>query len=212
MNCLKCKLEENTEKKTYSVSSLKGKRDVSSSLAMVNNNVNVGNFKEISNSCCPTGNINPVNTFIGIDIGKFFIDVYCSLNGKYYLKIKNEEKSIIKLIKTIKSDLNINAFSKKKNTKKNNNNNINNNNTNNTNNNKVNNTNGGINNNSNSLNNILVVIDLTGNYEILCRDIFYNNGFTNIHLADGKKIKYFKKSKGNSIAKTDKSDAFILAL
>lgn len=208
MNCLKCKLEENTEKKTYSVSSLKEKENTVSSPKDKRNIISIRN----DTICFKDKDINPVNTFIGIDIGKFFIDVYCSLNGKYYLKIKNEEKSIIKLIKTIKSDLNINAFSKKKNTKKNNNNNINNNNTNNTNNNKVNNTNGGINNNSNSLNNILVVIDLTGNYEILCRDIFYNNGFTNIHLADGKKIKYFKKSKGNSIAKTDKSDAFILAL
>ena len=58
----------------------------------------------------------------------------------------------------------------------------------------------------------LVIIDLTGDYEVLCRDTFYNNGFTNIHLADGKKILYFKKSKKNSILKTDKSDAQILAI
>jgi hypothetical protein len=108
MNCLRCKLEENTEKKTYSASSLKergnivsspkGKRYVFSSLAMVSNNVNVVNPKEINNSCRSLKDINSANTFIGIDIGKFFIDVYCSLNGKYYLKIKNEEKSITKLI------------------------------------------------------------------------------------------------------------------
>jgi transposase len=59
--------------------------------------------------------------------------------------------------------------------------------------------------------NTLVVIDLTGNYEVLCRDLFYSNSFTNIHLADGKKINHFRKSKGSSKAKTDKIDAFLLA-
>jgi hypothetical protein len=57
-----------------------------------------------------------------------------------------------------------------------------------------------------------VVIDLTGNYEVLCRDIFYANGFINIHLADGKKINYFKRSKKHNLAKTDKMDSFVLSL
>jgi hypothetical protein len=60
--------------------------------------------------------------------------------------------------------------------------------------------------------NTLVVIDLTGNYEVLCRDLFYSNGFINIHLADGKKINYFKRSKKHSLAKTDKMDSYILSL
>lgn len=124
-----------------------------------------------------TNNKSIINTFIGIDVGKFYIDSYHSLTGEYYLKVENNKKSIIKFIENLKKDIRISE-----------------------------------NNNSLNFDNVLVVIDLTGNYEVLCRDLFYNNGFKNIFLADGKKIKYFKKSKKFSTAKTDKSDAFVLSL
>lgn len=138
-----------------------------------NNNNNINRLNDNNNN-----NLN-INTFIGIDVGKFYIDVYNSLTGEYYLKIKNDEQSIKKLITQIKKSF---KFYNDKN--------------------------------KTSLNtkHTLVIIDLTGDYEVLCRDTFYNNGFTNIHLADGKKILYFKKSKKNSILKTDKSDAQILAI
>jgi hypothetical protein len=112
-----------------------------------------------------------INTFIGIDVGKYFIDIYCSLNNKYYLRISNNKSSIKSLInKDLRKIKGLNPS------------------------------------------NTLVVIDLTGNYETLCRDIFYNSGFTNIHLADGKKINYFRKSKKHNLAKTDKMDSYILSL
>lgn len=119
-----------------------------------------------------------INTFIGIDVGKQFIDIYVSLTGEYFLKVENNELSIKKIITKIKKSFRI--YNDKNKT------NIN-------------------------LNNVLTVIDLTGDYEVVCKNTFYNNGFTNIHLADGKKVLYFKKSKKNSILKTDKSDAHILS-
>lgn len=139
----------------------------------LNNNDDINRLNDNNNN-----NLN-INTFIGIDVGKFYIDVYNSLTGEYYLKIKNDEQSIKKLITQIKKSFKI--YNDK---------------------------------NKTTLNtkNSLIIIDLTGDYEVLCRDTFYNNGFTNIHLADGKKILYFKKSKKNSILKTDKSDAQILAI
>ena len=124
-------------------------------------------------------NLENINTFIGIDVGKYYIDIYNSLMGEYYQKIENNESSIKKIITKIKKSFR--DYNDKYKT------------------------------NLNINDNVLVVIDLTGNYEVLCRNIFYNNGFTNIHLADGKKVLYFKKTKKNSILKTDKYDAYILA-
>ena len=62
-----------------------------------------------------------------------------------------------------------------------------------------------------NLDNTLVIIDLTGGYEVLCRDIFYNIGFKNILLAEGLKIKNFSRTKLNNRAKTDKLDAKLLS-
>lgn len=124
-------------------------------------------------------NLKNINTFIGIDIGKHFIDVYSSLTGEYFLKVENDESSIKKLITKIKKGSKIYNDKNKTNL---------------------------------CLDNSLVVIDLTGNYEVICRDTFYNNGFKNIHLADGRKIKCFRQSKKLSTAKTDKSDAQMLSL
>ena len=163
MNSVKCKLEEINNKET--VSFFPYSSNNSDNCIMKNNNTNNSNNNNNSSNSS-----NPIDTFIGIDVGKYFIDVYCSLNNKYYLHMANDKTSIKSLITNLKKIKGLTPM------------------------------------------NTLVVIDLTGNYEVLCRDLFYDNSFTNIHLADGKKIKYFKKSKGNSIAKTDKSDAFILAM
>lgn len=57
---------------------------------------------------------------------------------------------------------------------------------------------------------LLVVIDLTGGYEQVCVDIFYEAGF-NIHRAEGRRVKAFQKCYGQ-FAKTDKIDAKSLAL
>jgi transposase len=110
-----------------------------------------------------------ISTFIGIDIGKYFLDIYCSLNNRYYQHIPNDKVSIESLINDLKKIKGLDPLS------------------------------------------TLVVIDLTGNYEVLCRDLFHGNGFINLHLADGKKINYFKKSKRHGAAKTDRIDSFALA-
>jgi len=143
----------------------------------VNNKLKIINthVKNINNS----SNFSNINTFIGIDVGKFFIDVYFSLTGEYFLSIENNETSIKKLIAEIKKSFK--TYNNKNKT-------------------------------NFSIENTLTVIDLTGNYEIICRDTFYNNGFKNIHLADGRKIKCFRQSKKLSTAKTDKSDAQMLSL
>jgi transposase len=127
--------------------------------------------ENISTSNVVEGESVNLSTFVGIDIGKYFIDVYCSLNSKYFLHIPNTKVSIKSLINNdLKKLKGLNPLD------------------------------------------TLVVIDLTGNYEVLCRDMFYDNGFTNIHLADGKKINYFKRSKKHNLAKTDKMDSFVLSL
>lgn len=56
---------------------------------------------------------------------------------------------------------------------------------------------------------LYIVIDLTGGYEALCVNEFYNNGF-NVIRAEGRKVKAFSRALGIS-AKTDKIDANILA-
>ena len=66
-------------------------------------------------------------------------------------------------------------------------------------------------NNKISKNDILIVIDLTGGYEKLIRNTFYERGYTNILLAEGLKVKNFNKSTKYNRAKTDKQDCFILA-
>ena len=59
-------------------------------------------------------------------------------------------------------------------------------------------------------NDILIIIDLTGGYEKNIRDIFYKNGYTNILMAEGLKVKNFNKTTKYNRAKTDKQDCFIL--
>lgn len=56
----------------------------------------------------------------------------------------------------------------------------------------------------------MVIIDLTGGYEHLAVETFYEAGF-NIHRAEGRKVKSFIKALGTK-AKTDKIDAKMLAL
>jgi transposase len=112
-----------------------------------------------------------VNGFIGIDVGKFTVDAYCSFSGEYYSNVENSKAGLKKLIDSItKSMAGFNL----------------------------------------GLENVLVAIDLTGGYELLVRDMFWERGFK-VHLADGKKVKYFRKSKGTSKAKTDKLDSRYLA-
>ena len=57
---------------------------------------------------------------------------------------------------------------------------------------------------------ILTIIDLTGGYEKLTLNTFYNNNFKNIMLAEGLKVKNFKKSLKNNSAKTDKLNCLTL--
>lgn len=57
---------------------------------------------------------------------------------------------------------------------------------------------------------ILVVIDLTGGYEAIAVDTFFEANF-HVHRAEGRRIKAFMKSLGQ-LAKTDKIDAKMLAL
>lgn len=138
------------------------------------NTINTGainNTIHINNAMDDEERGSSITAFIGVDVSKYFIDVYCSLNGRYYEHITNNEISIKSLIDNdLKKIRGLNPL------------------------------------------NTLVVIDLTGNYEVLCRDIFYHNNFINIHLAEGRKINYFKRSKKNNMAKTDRVDSFILSL
>jgi transposase len=67
-----------------------------------------------------------------------------------------------------------------------------------------------INDNAIDIDKMLVIIDLTGGYEKLCLSVFYSNGFKNIILAEGLKVKNFKKSIKNNGAKTDKLDCLTL--
>ena len=46
-----------------------------------NNNNNINRLNDNNNN-----NLN-INTFIGIDVGKFYIDVYNSLTGEYYSQL-----------------------------------------------------------------------------------------------------------------------------
>ncbi len=62
-----------------------------------------------------------------------------------------------------------------------------------------------------NINEVLVVIDLTGGYEKEITNIFYARGYTNILLAEGLKVKNFSKSTKYNRAKTDKVDCYILA-
>lgn len=56
---------------------------------------------------------------------------------------------------------------------------------------------------------LLVIIDLTGGYEALCVDMFYQAGF-NLIRAEGRKVKAFARAM-SIIAKTDRIDAQVLA-
>jgi transposase len=57
---------------------------------------------------------------------------------------------------------------------------------------------------------LLVLIDLTGGYEILAADAFFAKGF-NVHRAQGRKVKSFRLTIGQN-AKTDKLDCEILTI
>ena len=57
---------------------------------------------------------------------------------------------------------------------------------------------------------LLIVVDLTGGYEALCVNTFYNRGFT-VHRAEGRRVKAFMRYYGEH-AKTDRIDAYALAL
>ena len=57
---------------------------------------------------------------------------------------------------------------------------------------------------------LYIVIDLTGGYEALCVNMFYEKGF-NVIRAEGRKVKYFARTKGEK-AKTDAIDARLLAI
>lgn len=57
--------------------------------------------------------------------------------------------------------------------------------------------------------NLYIVIDLTGGYEALCVNMFYEKGF-NVIRAEGRKVKNFARAIG-IIAKTDIIDAKLLA-
>jgi transposase len=57
---------------------------------------------------------------------------------------------------------------------------------------------------------LLIIIDLTGGYEKLISNVFYNSGFTSIIMAEGFKVKNFTKSIRHNRAKTDKIDCQIL--
>jgi len=57
---------------------------------------------------------------------------------------------------------------------------------------------------------LLVLIDLTGGYEACAVDAFFKAGF-NVHRAQGRKVKNFVRSYGQS-AKTDKIDALMLTV
>jgi len=56
----------------------------------------------------------------------------------------------------------------------------------------------------------LVIIDLTGGYEAICVNEFYEQGY-NVHRAEGRRVKAFVKAIGEN-AKTDKIDCKILTL
>lgn len=56
---------------------------------------------------------------------------------------------------------------------------------------------------------LYVVIDLTGGYEALCVNMFYDKGF-NVIRAEGRKVKNFARAMGIT-AKTDTIDAKVLA-
>ncbi len=57
--------------------------------------------------------------------------------------------------------------------------------------------------------NTLIIIDRAGKNDLLCRNLFYENNF-NIILAEGKKVKKFKETFKDNMAKTDKIDSIIL--
>lgn len=166
------------------------------------NNTNCSNASVISNTDINKSNKHFTN-FIGIDVGKYKLDIYCSFNNTHY-SVLNKENSIKEFIDNILLQKNkCNKNIKNNQINKNIDNVI-----------KLNCNHSNDINNSKEINynNTLIVIDLTGGYEILCRDTFYNMGFTNIHLAEGIKVKYFSKSILKNKAKTDKIDSKMLVL
>jgi hypothetical protein len=48
-----------------------------------------------------------INTFIGVDVGKFFVDMYCSFGRKYYTSVSNDrvtlKKTLNKILKAMSS-------------------------------------------------------------------------------------------------------------
>jgi hypothetical protein len=53
-----------------------------------------GSTNNVNNTSNGIKSSKQINIFIVIDVGKFFIDVYNSLNNEYYLKIKNNKETI----------------------------------------------------------------------------------------------------------------------
>lgn len=143
---------------------------VNNFIATVNNNTD----NTISSNINPLtfSNKNTSNSFInfiGIDVGKYKLDIYCSHNKSYHT-VLNKEINIKEFINDKLNTISINP------------------------------------------NNTLIIIDLTGGYEVLSKNTFYKLGFNNIHLAEGIKVKYFHKSILTNKAKTDKLDSKLLAL
>jgi transposase len=107
--------------------------------------------------------------YIGIDVGKYKLDVYL-YNQKEHHIVLNKEEDLKEFLNKIENKL----YSETDKSE------------------------------------TLVIIDLTGGYEKLCVDMFYNNNFKNIILAEGIKVNNFKKTLKNHKAKTDKADSILL--
>jgi hypothetical protein len=166
------------------------------------NNFKILNNKDYENNLKNISNITTTNTdirinvnidtvknfkcFIGIDVAKYKLDLYDTITNSHKT-IKNNKEDILNYISSVNESIKV------KNNVGNTNNIINN-----TNDNEIN------------TNEILIIIDLTGGYEKLTLNTFYNNNFKNIILAEGLKVKNFKKSLKNNNAKTDKLDCLTL--
>ncbi|MDR1494684.1 MAG: hypothetical protein LBI29_01445 [Rickettsiales bacterium] len=42
-----------------------------------------------------------INAFIGVDVGKFFVDMYCSFGRKYYTSVSNDRVTLKKTLNKI---------------------------------------------------------------------------------------------------------------
>jgi transposase len=106
------------------------------------------------------------NFYVGIDVGRYKLDLYDTINNQQKL-IKNKEEDIINYIDYLSKSI----IEKDE---------------------------------------VLITIDLTGGYEKTITHLLFQNGFKNIVLADGFKVKNFTKSTRHNRAKTDAVDCKIL--